>query len=671
MPFIAGKLGGILPPKKAGRMGGYLGPASGGKPDRPGRTGGFVGRGNSAGAGARPTDADDLQGQAWAAAGLAAVIPGAAFTPEPTYSDQLESVKAPIGGGEILFSGTDPVSPTDCALWPDSPYCGGSVVDPWSLGPYGPQPLGGNVQVQVTPTEVLVQIAPVLFGIGLPPIWIGFRAPGAQEAVEDYWGPGGPGGPGPISSTPLSFQEFGGPGCSITWVFFLDTYQLTSSYVGIATDEYMAFFSNKVFFNEPPIPVWSLDGVYAYRFYYLSRSVEGGIATFRRDKANDVLPYPPPLYGAGGPLGGYGMFTGRMQRSLSSVSQPPPPRPPELGYQLSGSVAPYGYITGTQTDTLVNGGTRTFSIGSPQSALAARFVAIPYLPPIPPPSAPGLPPNSPANPEDPMSCDCKKIEMCLKELKKLVREIHEITGFKEFPVSTPTTFYGKDGGTTKHKNIPSLITWTARQVDAIGGEYPAEISAINQDGETTKIVIQNIAEGIVELYGLSAKVAVDADFAVKAAMCAAIEAQGAKNAAIVAQDYAVANSEHLGYRGNPKKRKIGTAINVGAESPADFLQPKDVEIIGWEFEDKSTIKEDMIALRSSGGIIKAVFTKTAEQITAEAVRGFVQGKQANSDFDKFVKEIQDPAAAQNLGSYHPKIVDRSPPTPPAPAPAKP
>lgn len=632
----------------------------GAKPRHQGRGGrsGLVGRGNDAGAAKRWEDFEDIVGDAVGAALLAAdLAPEITLIREPTYSKQLDSIRSPIGGGEILFSGSEPVSPNDCALWPDSPLCGGSVVDPGAIGLYGPEPAALNISVSISPTEVLVQIDPSIFGVNLPPLWLGFRRDGAQKIVEDYWAAG------PLMTKVTGTQHFGGRGGEVVWFLAADRWKEQSFSPNSWTAELIEdAYKMVVFASVPPVPVVTIVDEVGTVFFvcYRLRTAAGEWAAFKEDRAlGRIVDFK--YVGGASVTRAYSLFRGSVSRTTKIVSSDPPPVPDDWGYQWNPNMTPYG-VTIDDFVYYQNGG-RSFQASSlyPQSAVRINFIGVPLNPPPQPPPPPALPPRSPALPppeNDPMPCDCKKLEKLLKEIKKLATEIHEVAGFKEFPVTTPASFYGEDGSTVKHRNIPSLVSWTARQIDAVGGEFPAKIRALNQEGEEVTIKIDNVAEGIVELYGLLAKASIDADFAVRASMSGAAEAQAAKNAAIVAQEYAVANSEHLGYRGNPVRRKIKTAINIKAESPKDFLKPQSVEIVGWEYQDKGTVKEDLMSLRGSGGIIKSVFAKTADQIVSESLRGLGNKEADSSQFDKLLSDLQDPQSPANQGFPPPRIVKK-------------
>ena len=256
-------------------------------------------------------------------------------------------------------------------------------------------------------------------------------------------------------------------------------------------------------------------------------------------------------------------------------------------------------------------------------------------------------------PESPTSPNPESAPVDLTKLETAV-------GVDEFPVSVPLSFYGNSSESTTLENLPEMITWLSRQMDALFGQFPAEIEQTNQAGETELVSLKNVAEGLVELYGLSAQIALNSDYAARGIISVAAETVAAKNAALITQDYVVANSDHLGYRGNPKVRKVNYSVNPTADNPADFLQPFEGEVIGWEYEDKGTIKEDLIALRHSGGIIKAAFSRGANQLVELGLEAIInEFKEKEDGWDEFIRDMRDPRNSRNINNVPPRIVDRS------------
>jgi len=241
-----------------------------------------------------------------------------------------------------------------------------------------------------------------------------------------------------------------------------------------------------------------------------------------------------------------------------------------------------------------------------------------------------------------------------------LKRLEDAIGIDEFPVSVPLSFYGDSDDLTELNNLPEMVSWLAQQVDAVMGQFPAQIQQTNQAGETQMIEFKNLAEALVELYGISAQTAIDADYAARGMISNTAETVAAKNAALVTQDYVVANSDHLGYRGNPKVRKVRYSVNPTADTPQEFLQPFEGEIIGWEYQDKGTVKEDLIALRHSGGIVKAAFSRTAGQLAELGFDAIIKEfTQQDDGWDEFIRKWRNPRDPRNLNQEPPRIIDRS------------
>lgn len=711
MGINPGKIGLPSPPRLAS-AGGWVGAAPARHNARSGRAG-LAGRGNDAGAAKRLQETEDIGEDVFAAVTLAAQLtPVVQTIDEPTYSEQLNAIRTPVGGIEFLWSGTDPVDPGDCDLWPDSPLCGGSVLDPGGIGLYGPQPAGFSINVSLSPTEILVQLDPTIFGVNLPPVWLGFRRPGAQEAVDAYWGPG------ETTITPAGGENFGWEGCDIIWLYTSDSYPGTIN-IGIEIAADLPLYANKVFFNIPPIPIDTGDGGQVYRFSYMARSIAGGLATYRRDLAEGYAPsLPPPAAGIGGPFGGYGIFQGRIQRSLFIEKTPPPIRPPETGYQLNPDLAPYGFYNGSITFTRPDGIARSGFAGANQSAFYPRFVAMPLSVPSPPPPPPNLPPRSPAlQPEEPMACDCKKLEELLKKilalldhegtreldltpcetdpdapsgdrkytwqgkgLKGVFDALEKLTdgttetyqsskciapalGVKKLPWNLPGNM-GNGQGSETIDNYAELQIYTLKQLSQMLGQTEIKVkvkdSNLAQGGnQEIELKFANLSEAIAELAGLALTNQALSSASLNAAMTATVQAGMAFSTSAVVDRNLGEILEYLGFAVQRRTFEAPLAYTPGKNSPEEFLKDSTAKLSYWRNDDRNTLQNHISTLEQAAAIIRAAFFERiaegsdgAEDIKAK-IREAVGG--VGSDFDTFLDRVEsgylDEAGTQEITPY--------------------
>lgn len=78
---------------------------------------------------------------------------------DPTVNESLTQV----GDSPFYWTGNEPVDPRNCELWPNSPYCGGQVVDPFDI-----REIGFVGKVTVSLCETCFQLDPKFLGISGP-----------------------------------------------------------------------------------------------------------------------------------------------------------------------------------------------------------------------------------------------------------------------------------------------------------------------------------------------------------------------------------------------------------------------------------------------------------------------------------------------------------------------
>jgi len=86
----------------------------------------------------------------------------------------------PIGGTGLYISPNEPVDPTDCDRYPNSPYCSGSGVDPFALASLSPVGTDITFTANRNGTEFCVRLDTSLFAVSLPPLDVCYRTPDAR-----------------------------------------------------------------------------------------------------------------------------------------------------------------------------------------------------------------------------------------------------------------------------------------------------------------------------------------------------------------------------------------------------------------------------------------------------------------------------------------------------------
>jgi hypothetical protein len=227
----------------------------------------------------------------------------------------------------------------------------------------------------------------------------------------------------------------------------------------------------------------------------------------------------------------------------------------------------------------------------------------------------------------------------------------------------------QDGVITPFPRIVSIRRYTGPP--ALIGEFPIDIKIqdvdpLTEGNQEQEIKLMNVAETLTELYALAAKSSINGDLHTNFLTRLAAEVIATKNASIVTQDYARANAQFLGYKGNPKKRKIPYAFDPESlDSLEKLLKNSEKFVQGWQEDDPESVVNYLQKIVFSAGIIKAVFFRGGSQATQliSELRNLIDPESdvqqtRNEDWEAFLRAINDPEGRFNADSAtRPHIVD--------------
>lgn len=238
--------------------------------------------------------------------------------------------------------------------------------------------------------------------------------------------------------------------------------------------------------------------------------------------------------------------------------------------------------------------------------------------------------------------------------------IYYKAGLHEFPFEVPETLLGYKDGPKGQKNFAELAAWYIKQFDGIMGQFPLEIEIEDSDptkkGNQAKTVeIPNVAEALQELFGLGTIGGQNSAVSVNMLMRLAAEMLATRNTALQTYDYARANANFLGYRGNTKAREISYSFNPQKLGTLDELLTESKGYIeGWEENDKESVVAFLQRIAFAAGIIKSVFFRTDKQFDKfkEELTNMTQGGTAETgkEWDAFIAMLNDPNSAYNTAS---------------------
>jgi hypothetical protein len=144
---------------------------------------------------------------------------------------------------------------------------------------------------------------------------------------------------------------------------------------------------------------------------------------------------------------------------------------------------------------------------------------------------------------------------------------------------------------TAYKNLPELLEWVVKNLDATDGQWPLEVVSTKADGTEAKVKLYDLSHAISELFVLGTVIAEDADIAKNVGVRAITEIVQTKIAALQAGQIASANAKYLGYTGASKPKTVKISVSPASvglngkleqQEMADFLKPSTQTYIAWE-----------------------------------------------------------------------------------------
>lgn len=210
------------------------------------------------------------------------------------------------------------------------------------------------------------------------------------------------------------------------------------------------------------------------------------------------------------------------------------------------------------------------------------------------------------------------------------------------------------------RNLPELVLYVVKNIDAVTGLFPTDVEFINGDGNKQKVRLESLGHAIEELFGAMLIIGEDADAAVNIAARTAIEAIQSKISARQAGETSRAIAKFLGFAGEARQRtvKIGftpsaTGLNNKLENQemADFLKPSTQNYIGYECVENDELLPIIKRVLEDSEIARSALYHPLKQnpqnkdeygVTGEYLRGnkkpTEKDKKAWEAYKKFIQE---------------------------------
>lgn len=482
------------------------------------------------------------------------------YSPEPEVTPWLE----PTGIPGFYQSPVEPVDPSDCERWPDSPYCGGNPINGNPLNPQNFADLGR--EFTSNPCETCLTISPVLGAIRLPPYTICRRSSSPECQVPQV--------PGEMPKPDYPPLPAGG-------------------------------------IQPIPLEPGSLAGACAGEIYLITLlgtidpGIAGGIggSYSRADGTASTYEFYGPILGAWvekrytDPFYGYSNWYFFIECGGPAWDLSPPhwfPSPNQgfrkYGYYVFFSIYPEGGIN------------LTIDI---QRADGRLFDACDN------PDNDARPPQDVDTPPYPLELN-EECCMACGESEELLRLIARRLGTNDYPFTVPQSLLADRGNSKQNlESLTQVFHWFIKQFDAIIGQFPVEIEIADNDptkagDQKEKVTVPNLAEGIAELLGIGLSSNINTQTLINSGMRTLVEAGGAKIHALETRYIAQAIADYLAFDAKEVKTPVGMTFTAGKTQLDELLQESEPKIPLYTYTDDRDFKAEMAELLFSAAIIRAV-----------------------------------------------------------------
>ncbi len=555
----------------------------------------------------------------------------------------------PIGNSGWYVTPEEPASPTDCARYPDSPFCGGI--------PLSFKPIDIGLNIVIDQCNLGIRLNPVIAFIKLPPIAIAYRKPECRI-------------PPPPAKTEHSLLQY---------CFNIDCKNATL-YIKYKGTCYNYRYSRHE--NIPNKGAYRIDPNYP-----LLRDEENVIATDgvleirnfgKGSLCVNLIPsslYSDYIYITDG-------LTPRATRrgvtTARTITQSVGHDLSEYAYrEMHAVLFSYRPILTAPNVTYYADQIAYLDAELESNIFFDNFeiTSIYCDKPIPPPP---LPPEEKPK-KDKMDC-CNLVAALVvkvdkltktigeyedeaKSLVKTVKKLSDIVGVDEYPAKLPASLISKDEGWLGNlipnadieiKNLTSLIGWYIERFDEIMGQFEIPIEIVDSDptqpGNQPKgIKLPNIAESIAEIVTLLLQCSINSETLISTTTRALIETGQDKQQNFSTYMLLMALADYVGFDYKEKKVTLPMMFTPGKESLDELLQETDITVNVAEYNEKFNLQADLIRFRKAASILDSVFFKKVnpsadikKQIMddVKATRDLMKkiNKTEENDFDKFIDD---------------------------------
>lgn len=580
----------------------------------------------------------------------------------------------PIGDSGLYVTPSTPADPTDCARYPDSPYCGGN---PLSL-----RPIGLDAQILRTGCDFGVQINPVLGFVRLPPVAIAYRSPECRKKAK-YAPPPAEGSldipfpnldcPEPYTTSTVLYPyrtrfiedyyfidedsgfELGvAPGQSYqehtdtaTLIDFQFPYKGDKHTTVGKTLSYLKFTVHRKYYaNDKAVEVFNASWAKVHGTEPPSLNGESYFGV-------EIL-VPESYTNPGFGNYNFSLLNPENETDLKEglVIQMP------LDYARNLLVSRHNEIGVREILNIYKDIHRGYDSYERYYAIAAKC-SLDIEPPPPPNRICCMP-----------QCCTPPDNALLKSLIKKVNKLSEIIGVDEFPAQLPPTLINEDqgflGNLIPDANVPipnyaQLFKWWVERFDEIMGQWEVAFEVKDSDPTTpgdqpVGVKLPNLAEAVAEMMGLLLQSTINTETLVS--MCMRSMLTTGQDYQQNYKSYMAIQSiiDYLGYKTKDSIEKMPLLFDPSKETLEGILQHVSQDVPVQEFDEKTNFRHTVMRLEHAAAITQAINLRKidkkgdiAKQIAdiikaAAAIDDKVNGQEKDADgktnFDKFLEDVE-------------------------------
>lgn len=266
------------------------------------------------------------------------------------------------------------------------------------------------------------------------------------------------------------------------------------------------------------------------------------------------------------------------------------------------------------------------------------------------PPLPTLPIFAPPKGKDgDMGC-CDLVAVLLQKIQR----IEEVIGVDEYPATLPASLITKHPKsvvegiidtanaigntalgnsqappppeTVQVPNLTRLFEWYVRRFDEIMGQFevPIKISPGEGDTGTEKVGamnLPNVAESIAEMVGLLLHISYNSELLVNMGTRTLLEAGQGKMQGFKTYMVTEAIMEYLGFKHKEEGHKLALTFTPDKHDLHNMLKETEIDLTAIEFDDKNNLRHTLIELLQAAAITRAVhfrkLTKPGEGMKGE------------------------------------------------------